>query len=140
MRDPIRDPRTPSSALELDERELNELDPTQRNALARHPNTPMSTLERLARHHPETGPAIATNPALPLHTMRGPLPAIVQVTLGSHPPTQDLAVLRQHLTLYGQHEMYQIALRLHLIEQEEELEPQARAAIEGQLYRAGVPA
>ena len=54
MSDPIRDPRTPSSALELDERELNELDPTQRNALARHPNTPISTLERLARHHPET--------------------------------------------------------------------------------------
>ncbi len=130
---PYHDPRTRSSALEPDKLDLDTLNTHELNALARHPNTPTHTLEHLARHHPDTGPAIASNPTLPLHTMHGPLPDVILTTLGTHPPTHDLDTLRQHLTLHGNNDMYCLALTLHLIENEAALPRDPRAAIEAHL-------
>lgn len=140
MSDPILDPSTPSAELHHDQDSIKTLTIEQQHALARHPNTPLDTLEHLARHDTRTHPHIARNPALPLHLITGSMPDIIHVALGLHPPTHDPNALQQHLTLYARNDMYRLALQLHLINHEDELDHDTRAALQAALTQHATPA
>ena len=59
--DRILDPRAPADALTYDALELAELTDAQRDALARHPNAPLTTLDAVAEHSPDARAALAHN-------------------------------------------------------------------------------
>ena len=136
--DRILDPRAPADALTYDALELAELTDAQRDALARHPNAPLTTLDAVAEHSPDARAALAHNPAIALLTFQGAPSDALLAALGEHPPANDPAALQQQLTLYGAEPYYQLGLRIALVERGDALPSAARVAIEARLDASGI--
>jgi hypothetical protein len=131
--DAILDPRASADALSYDASSLGALTDAQRDALAKHPNAPLATLDALAAHYPEARAALARNPAIALLTFQGAPSDALLAALGEHPPADDPSALQQQLTLSGAEPYYQLGLRLALVEPAGALPDAARVAIEARL-------
>lgn len=136
--DRIQDPRATADALSYDALALTEFSDAQRDALARHPNAPLATLDAIAASYPAARAALAHNPGIVLLSFQGTPSDALLAALGEHPPASDPAALQQQLTLYGAEPYYQLGLRIALVERGDALPSAARVAIEARLDAHGI--